>query len=365
MPVAQRIAKYIQISDYLKQQLKQGRWKPGQKIPPARLFVKQFSVTPVTVWKAMDILVQEGLIYREQGKGTFVSKISPTKRTQLVGVSTRTRGDSYGTTFDALSGELKTQQFSPVMLNMEDQPNILHPNWQEHLCATLEYDLHGLIMDGASFQPFDYLQEHENDLPTLTFMRVFETERQFKRANVIISDWEAGGYLAANHMLEQGYDKLTFLTFGQPPHAPTSLGPACYYNLLVKQGIDRALTQAGKVPDQDSRVILDVMDKEPDDKLKQSLQEGYHGVICLGDARALKVYRLASQMNLTIGKDIGVCGYFNTQWTNLLNVPLTSVQIHEQTIGQLVSQAVIEGWQGEYRKVQPELVIKESTQCAK
>jgi DNA-binding LacI/PurR family transcriptional regulator len=365
VPVEQRVAKYLQISDFIKEELARGRWKPGEQLPPARTFVDQFDVTPVTVWKALDILGQEGLIHRVQGKGTYVSQPPSTNRTQLIGVATRTRGDSYGITFDALSRQLKSQKFSPVMLDMEDQPNLLHHDWEQHLHAILENDLQALIMDGASYQPFEFLLKQENKLPPLTFMRVFESELKFKRANMITSDWEAGGYLAASHMLEQGYDKLVYLTFGQPPQAPAELGPECYYNQQVKKGIDRALTEAGQKPQKDMRIILDVMDKQPDTKLGKALRDGYNGVICLGDVRALKVYRLASQMKRHIGKDIGVCGYFDTQWSNLLNVPLTSVQIHEQTIGQLAAQAVIEGWKGEVRKVQPELIIKESTQCGK
>ncbi len=364
MAVDQRVSKYVHISDFIKKELSRGRWKAGDKLPPARHFVEQFDVTPVTVWKALDVLGQEGLIHRVQGKGTFVTESRSALKTQLIGVSTRTRGDSYGITFDALAQQLKAHHYSPLILDMEDEPNRLHADWQQHLTAILENDLQALILDGASFQPFNYLQQHEDQLPPITFMRVFETDLQFKRANVITCDWEAGGYLAAKHLLDQGYEKLTYLTFGDPAHAPMSMGPDWYYNQSVKHGIERAIHETGQDEKSDLCVVLDIVDQEPTPKLRNALKQGYTGVICLGDVRALKVYRLAAKMKKTIGKDIGVCGYFNTQWASLLNTALTSVQVHEETIGQLAAQSVIEGWKGVHRTVQPQLVIKESSQCA-
>lgn len=50
-----------------------GIWKPGEMIPPERLFAQSAGMSIGTVKKAMSNLVNEGVLYRRQGSGTFVA----------------------------------------------------------------------------------------------------------------------------------------------------------------------------------------------------------------------------------------------------------------------------------------------------
>ncbi len=359
--VANRVPKYVQISDSVRKGLKEGRWLPGEKLPPCREFVKRFEVTPVTVWKALDELGKEGLVHRIQGKGTFVSEQPRSLRTELIGVALRTRGDSFGITFDAMVQHLKQHNCTAMLFDMEGQPDTLHDDWRAHFSALLRNDVRSLIMEGAIYQPFAYLQAHEDELPPLTFIRVFESDIHFARANSIVSDWEMGGYLGARELLQAGFDKLTYLTFGVPSEAPVEFGSTLHYNWLVMHGIERALTEAGKNPQSDVRVVFDTVSRQETPHLAEALASGFRGVFCLGDVRAPKVYRVATELGLTIGQEVGVCGYFNTQWANLVDPPLTSVCIREEELGRLAACAVEERWEGRHIKVAPEIVARQST----
>jgi GntR family transcriptional regulator len=48
-------------------------WEPNQPIPSEAQLCNSYSVSRTTVRKALDYLIYEGLLYRVQGKGTFVS----------------------------------------------------------------------------------------------------------------------------------------------------------------------------------------------------------------------------------------------------------------------------------------------------
>ncbi len=48
--------------------------KPGDAVPTERELCEIQGVSRMTVNKAIMSLVNEGLLYREQGKGTFVAK---------------------------------------------------------------------------------------------------------------------------------------------------------------------------------------------------------------------------------------------------------------------------------------------------
>jgi GntR family transcriptional regulator len=65
---------YHQLKDILKEKIESRDWVPGEKIPSENELIVQYDISRNTVKKALDDLVQEGLLNRIQGKGTFVSK---------------------------------------------------------------------------------------------------------------------------------------------------------------------------------------------------------------------------------------------------------------------------------------------------
>ncbi len=64
---------YEQVAEVLRQQIHAGELRPGAAIPPESELTARFKVSRVTARKALDLLVEEGLIVRRQGKGTFVT----------------------------------------------------------------------------------------------------------------------------------------------------------------------------------------------------------------------------------------------------------------------------------------------------
>jgi len=73
--VGRSVLKYVRVRDYLRS-LVTHELAPGDAIPSERILCDQFGVSRMTVRQAVDALVVEGLLAREQGRGTFVA---PTK----------------------------------------------------------------------------------------------------------------------------------------------------------------------------------------------------------------------------------------------------------------------------------------------
>ncbi|WP_279389205.1 GntR family transcriptional regulator [Scopulibacillus darangshiensis] len=65
---------YHQLKDRLKKSIDSGSWETGDKIPSENQLMDQYNVSRNTAKKAIEELVQEGILYRIQGKGTFVAK---------------------------------------------------------------------------------------------------------------------------------------------------------------------------------------------------------------------------------------------------------------------------------------------------
>ena len=64
---------YKQIKALITQGLESGEWKPGEMIPSEVELAARYKVSQGTVRKAIDGLVEQGLLVRRQGSGNFVS----------------------------------------------------------------------------------------------------------------------------------------------------------------------------------------------------------------------------------------------------------------------------------------------------
>jgi GntR family transcriptional regulator len=59
--------------ELLREELLRGQWKPGDMLPAESELMQRFEISRITVRQVLDMLVRDGLIYRQQGRGTFVA----------------------------------------------------------------------------------------------------------------------------------------------------------------------------------------------------------------------------------------------------------------------------------------------------
>jgi GntR family transcriptional regulator len=69
-------ALYQQILDGIKREISEGRLAPGSPLPSFRGLAEDLMVSVITVKRAYEELEREGIIYRRQGLGTFVSEMA-------------------------------------------------------------------------------------------------------------------------------------------------------------------------------------------------------------------------------------------------------------------------------------------------
>lgn len=65
---------YIQIHNQIKRDIEAGVWKVGDRIPSERALSAQFKVSRMTLRQALQTLVEEGILERRVGAGTYVAR---------------------------------------------------------------------------------------------------------------------------------------------------------------------------------------------------------------------------------------------------------------------------------------------------
>ena len=64
---------YKQLFHVLRRQIEDGKIKPDQPIPSERSLCTKYQISRITVRQSIAELINEGLLYKKQGKGTYVS----------------------------------------------------------------------------------------------------------------------------------------------------------------------------------------------------------------------------------------------------------------------------------------------------
>jgi DNA-binding GntR family transcriptional regulator len=76
LPGQREIPPYQRMADLIRGRIMDGVYKAGGRIPSETALAKSSGLAPLTVRKALRILVDEGLLERFTGKGTYVTELS-------------------------------------------------------------------------------------------------------------------------------------------------------------------------------------------------------------------------------------------------------------------------------------------------
>lgn len=73
-PLPPGLPKYAQLREILFSAIREGHWRPGDKLPTEAELTRHTPFSLGTVQRALRALVDEGLVVRSQGSGTFVAE---------------------------------------------------------------------------------------------------------------------------------------------------------------------------------------------------------------------------------------------------------------------------------------------------
>lgn|SRR5690554_3234659 len=233
-------------------------------------------------------------------------------------------------------------------------------NEKQAINVLLNNRVAGILMShSVETLEFDHiLRAVKEKVPVVQFDRV-STEVSGAR---IINDNFTGGYMAAKHLIKSGYKRIAHLT--------GSLQGNVYSERF--KGYVYALEEAGIQLD-DSLIVENAITRDTGyskalELIKNQLIDAF---FCAGDFSAVGVFKAAEELKVNIPNEIGLVGFSNEPFAELISPKLSSVEQNAYDMGHLAAKALIRMISGgsladtSYEEVVPvRLLVRESSMRA-
>ena len=330
---------YLRLTTELRRQVESGVLKPGDRLPSFAQLRDRYGIHKNTVERAHLLLEQDGLVVREQGRGTFVAA-------RHSGAATQIRKDAIG--FCGV-GFLLSNSSSYWVRLLEGVWAGLAPAGKgqasqllllDDLAPTIFEKADGVLVNAMSFRG-----EIPEGLPCISLLATNRMNNE--NVSSVLADDYAGARAATRHLLELGHRRIAYLCSG----TDTELAPrrlAGYRDALQEYSVapDANWVRRWKfTPD----INFIGVGRE---NMMQWLREGWKELGCTAilahnDEAAVGVMEALNGAGYEVPRDVSVVGFDGTELSESAYPRLTTVEVPLREIGQAAVEILLRQIEGD------------------
>ena len=315
------LPKYQQVKDYVLLQIKNNELGKDGRIPSESEFSKLLDVSSITVRKALNDLVNEGIIYRVRGKGSFVSNHQEPAADKAIGYVTfiisgnELYNRSYMQIIKGIQSFLSQQDCKLIVEFVEND----FEKEQELVGNLIQSDHRGLLIYSANPNGAKgYLNElRRKSIPFVMLDRI----PSGYSVDCITCNNQDGAYEAVEHLINNGHRKIGFAAYD------------FYLSTEVDRynGYRRAMLDASLVPQEELSFFQHDLDYAV---LADEIARGnLTALFCANDRRALEVIERLTQEGVRIPEQVSVMGFDDFESSKFARVPLSTVKQNFEALG--------------------------------
>jgi DNA-binding LacI/PurR family transcriptional regulator len=348
---------YYQVRVAIENDIAEGRLRPGDMLPSEKALCAQYDVSSITIRRALRDLVLAGLIYRENGVGTFVAQ--PTRHYSVALIFCGFSDDGWrheSHMFGALIGSVGQavwERGATLSVSNVASPEILvdairriaENNSFDGLLIRADVDLPARVAQALASLgvPYVLIKKRAIDFPVNT---VWMDNREHAR-------------IATEHLLALGHRRVAMVS-GAPRSRATQDRILGYRDAHDVRGIlvDPALIYVGETE------FADVGYSGTLSLLDGSVRPT--GIVIAVDQFAPSVYAAIRERGLGIPEDVALVGFAETGRGPTYRPPLTTLAASDYELGQESAKLLIGLINGEVsapveRVVEPRLIVRETS----
>jgi GntR family transcriptional regulator of arabinose operon len=325
MEPTKRVPHYVQIRKYVNDHIKQQRWEEGDRLPSENELAAQFGVSRITVKNALDSLVKEGVIYRIQGKGTFVSvsggepalyrKETPSSMPLVAYITPCLNNSFTALLLSGIEDELAPNGhkviFSKTDGCLEKEKQLIR--------EALTLGVRGILIfpaDGEKYNE-EIVQLSMSGFPIV----LIDRHLPGLSTHCVCSDHVGGGYTATMHLIGLGHTSIAYLSASPPFTSSMEERLAGYEKALADSAMPILHHQRAKVMTHQD--IIDFLKANPE----------VTAVVAENSGVGAAVMEVAKQMGYAVPERLSVIFFDDIEYANLHSTPPTVVVQQDRIIG--------------------------------
>jgi GntR family transcriptional regulator of arabinose operon len=299
-----------------------GRYQPNKPFPTESSLCERFGLSRMTIRSVLDRLKQKGLIYRQQGRGTFVCEINKLEIKPVALLLREFQKSTSPYIMEIIHGaNACLNTVGSHVLIKSDSPREWTPNFIQSIS--------GVIVIPAAVYPEDINAITDYGLPYIIIM-----ESDLTGPTVRMSSQDAA------FKLSQGLIKLGHRKFGMVS------GYDGHTDRQKRLGIEQAMAEAGirlaDVPDYKTNYETSSAEEAADRMMR--MVDRPTAVIAFDDTLAIIVMSAASRAGLSIPQDLSVVGFNDMSFSALVNPPLSTVRFPILQAGNMAAKSICENY---------------------
>ncbi|MCD1261183.1 GntR family transcriptional regulator [Paenibacillus athensensis] len=347
-----RVPLYMQLRAYISDQIQQQVLKPHDKLPTEQELSEQFKVSRITVKNALKDLAEEGVIYRIQGRGTFVSGAEKKETALYEGTQTSAslpvvavivpRLDNLfiGNVLIGLESRLARYQYRMLFMTTQDHQDLERKVLQEMAADGVK----GLIIYPAEGENYneEILKLSLHNFPIVLIDRYLPGIN----TNFVGTDNFQAAYDAVTYLIARGHSEIGFVS--SEVKGTTSLEERF-------EGYRQALLQHGLPLNYDYQLF-----QADEDEISRFLaaRQGRFAVLAAHNGIGHRVMKAAAELDIAIPERLSVIFFDDYEYSDLTRVkPALIVQDAEQ-IGLQAVELLMKAINGQESKAQLKLATR-------
>lgn len=356
-----KTSKKREIFETLTEEIASGDIPPGSRVPSVRELAERFGTSVYPVHRALSKLRDQGYVVTEPRAGTYVA--DPTRPFQLsetVVLGLGTRSHVWGELDLMLATRLHEDGLVPLTVNADSEEG------RERLISLARSDAQAIVIRGRWGFPFQMFKEPPFT-DTIVVGVVEWTGPEMEECLRVLSDFQEGGRIVAEHLQEQGHRNVLLVApqwhqIVDVDGSPADLGHLDSFRREweANDGHWQGLTTEGW---EDREPILD------QDKLFSLLDpKGFGATAVFGymDVVVWKVQQILRDERPDWLEKVELVGYFDTPWSHAAHPSFSTINLNLEQIADetcnLLEQALAnpESVDNPTRMVRPRLVVREN-----
>ncbi|MCQ6561005.1 GntR family transcriptional regulator [Paenibacillus mendelii] len=323
---------YVQIREYIKNQIEMGILKPGDQIPTELELKDQFQVSIMTIKTALRFLVDEGLVFRIAGKGSFVSTGEKQEAKDLL-LENKVK---IGFLMPPLGDKLSIQLFRGIEESCRDEglmlmvKSVLTQSEERFaIREMIDAGAEGLIIfpvDGEAYSD-EILRLKSDRFPFVLVDRYLPGIK----TNAVYSDNYDGGHIGTDYLARKGHKHVGILSLNRSKTSSSEDRFRGYLDAAKKNQLrlepNYWLTQIddASLPDENNRkeMIFEWLQNEPT----------ITSVFAFSPETALCAAKMAVKLGKKIPEDLAIICFDNPQIRGLENDYFTWIEQNFELMG--------------------------------